>query len=180
MVMIGRGSRPVTSTYRNYDDGGPILDSNRARSDESLFWAAGEEAAVIVAELQASLTPSSSSVVVEPSPGAPRSHSYTNLSSLVALDDLSHVKQCHQGSLSTRWNWSSSSCSTNCIPPRRQNHFYNTMVHPKRPLITKPPKFSPTVEMFHSIPIPSNFPKGRSQTLRTFGGSWRSLIRCKC
>ncbi|CAL4060841.1 unnamed protein product [Meganyctiphanes norvegica] len=54
----GPGGINMSSTYQSFADTGPTysyLDLSRARSDESLMWNAGEEAAAVVAELRASL-----------------------------------------------------------------------------------------------------------------------------
>lgn len=58
MVTRAAKQRELSSTYQSFADTGPTysyLDLSRARSDESLMWAAGEEAAALVAELRASL-----------------------------------------------------------------------------------------------------------------------------
>ncbi|XP_042223434.1 uncharacterized protein LOC121867520 [Homarus americanus] len=58
MVTRAGKQRELSSTYQSFADTGPTysyLDLSRARSDESLMWAAGEEAAALVAELRASL-----------------------------------------------------------------------------------------------------------------------------
>ncbi|XP_068230578.1 caskin-2-like isoform X1 [Palaemon carinicauda] len=59
MVTRAGKQRELSSTYQSFADTGPTysyLDLTRARSDESLMWSAGEEAAALVAELRASLT----------------------------------------------------------------------------------------------------------------------------
>lgn len=58
MVTRPGKQRELSSTYQSFADTGPTysyLDLSRARSDESLMWTAGEEAAALVAELRASL-----------------------------------------------------------------------------------------------------------------------------
>lgn len=58
MVTRAGKQRELSSTYQSFADTGPTysyLDLSRARSDESLMWSAGEEAAALVAELRASL-----------------------------------------------------------------------------------------------------------------------------
>ena len=52
------GNPGLSSTYQSFAETGPTnsyLDLCRARSDESLLWSAGEEAAALVAELRASI-----------------------------------------------------------------------------------------------------------------------------
>ncbi|KAK8399176.1 hypothetical protein O3P69_003353 [Scylla paramamosain] len=58
MVTRAGKQRELSSTYQSFADTGPTysyLDLSRARSDESLMWTAGEEAAALVAQLRASL-----------------------------------------------------------------------------------------------------------------------------
>ena len=65
--MVTTETSELSSTYQSFNDVVPsysYLDLNRARSDESLLWSASEEAAVLVAELRASLPQHSTASVI--------------------------------------------------------------------------------------------------------------------
>ncbi|KAK4325605.1 hypothetical protein Pmani_003812 [Petrolisthes manimaculis] len=208
MVTRAGKNRELSSTYQSFAETGPTysyLDLSRARSDESLMWAAGEEAAALVAELRASLAsplmrpeeeeeqhyleeeelePSflslgrrslgrasldRSSLGRSSLYSTGRSLSFTDLHSAVSSTEDLRMFCIHPPRLP---------CSPQCCPPPPFQHSCSSPSSSSASSTASSRSAGSTSAGSSNIIVVGSGNAGIKRTnMRTFGGSWRSLLR---
>ncbi|KAK7079458.1 hypothetical protein SK128_018958 [Halocaridina rubra] len=227
MVTRAGKHRELSSTYQSFADTGPTysyLDLSRARSDESLMWSAGEEAAALVAELRASLASplmrpedeedegvveedfdddlaesvvslarynTISRVPLEPriSPGGPFNRSTLERGSLrSSIDRASSARSSLCGRSLSFTDLHSAATSADdlrlfCFHPSRMpyaNHCTTPHHHSSSASSTASSR-SATSTCGSGVNILGNGGTGlKRANMRSFGGSWRSLLKRHC